>query len=288
MKKLLLFNWLFFYFLLFLFPMRSYGSEFFFNPDPDEENMPARLQLTVESGFLAPFAHTYQAGRNGTRLDYVNDAGQDILFPFVRFVADVRLWERHHAVFLYQPLELRTQRSLKDSLTVSGVTFDPGETINFKYGFPFWRASYIYDVLQGAPWELGVGASLQLRDASIWFENADGTKSVQKENVGPVPALKVRLRHHVGVSFFWGFEADGMYASNKFINGASYPFTGAIFDASILAGFHLTPAVSVFLNLRYLGGGGEGTSKDRDNPTDDGYNRNWLNTISVTLGVSVE
>jgi len=264
------------------------AGEFFLNPDPDEENFPARLQLVAESGFIAPFSHTYQAGRDGTRLDYVQDAGQDILFPFARFTADVRLWERHHAVFLYQPLELRTQRSLEAPLTVSGVTFDAGETIRFKYGFSFWRASYIYDILRGAPWELGVGASLQLRNASLWFENADGTQSVEKENVGPVPAIKVRLRHHPGTSFFWGLEADGIYASSKFINGASYEFTGALLDASVFAGFHLTRAVSVFLNVRYLGGGGEGTSKNRDRASDDGYSRNWLNTASVTLGIAVE
>ncbi len=286
MKKLLAVSYPFVVCLLFAMP--AHAGEFYFNPDPDEDPRPARLQLTAEAGFLAPLSHTFQSGKNGTRLDYVEDAGQRNLFPFARFTADVKLWERHHAVFLYQPLELRTRRLLESPLTVSGVTFEAGETVDFKYGFSFWRASYVYDLLRDAPWELGLGASLQIRNASITFTDVAGETSVQKENVGPVPALKVRLRHHPGTFFFWGFEADGIYASNKFINGASYNFTGALLDASVFAGFHLTRAVSVFLNVRYLGGGGEGTSKDRDNATDDGYTRNWLSTATVTLGLCVE
>jgi len=42
----------------------------------------------------------------------------------------------------------------------------------------------------------------------------------------------------------------------------------------------------VFLNLRYLAGGAEGT--DTDDPVPEyGYVKNWLHSFSVSLGVTV-
>ncbi len=264
------------------------AGEYLLNLDPDHDAKIAHVRLTAELGFVAPLYHKVQFGDDGTYFDYVEDGGQGLLFPFARLTTDVALWERHHLVFLYQPLEFNTVSTLPAPLRVSGVDFAEGEAVRFKYGFSFWRASYVYDLLSDSPWELGVGASLQIRNASITFQSLDGERFVEKEDNGPVPALKVRLRRNHGDSFFWGLEADGLYTSNKFINGADYKFTGAILDASVYAGFRLTPAVSLFLNVRYLGGGAEGTSGERESAADDGVTRNWLNTAAVTLGVTVE
>ncbi|PKN26362.1 MAG: hypothetical protein CVU65_05905 [Deltaproteobacteria bacterium HGW-Deltaproteobacteria-22] len=274
--------------IIFLSAAPARAGEYLLNKDPDYDDKIVHLKLTAEMGFVAPLYHKVQFGDDGTYFDYVEDGGQGILFPFMRFVTDVALWERHHLVFLYQPLEFRTVSTLPAPLRVSGTDFAEGEAVRFKYGFSFWRASYVYDLLRDSPWELGVGGSLQIRNASITFESLDGTRFVEKENVGPVPALKVRLRRNHGNSFFWGLEADGLYTSNQFINGASYKFTGAILDASAYAGFRVTSYLSLFLNVRYLGGGAEGTSGDREGAGDDGVTRNWLNTATVTLGVTVE
>jgi len=40
------------------------------------------------------------------------------------------------------------------------------------------------------------------------------------------------------------------------------------------------------VNLRYIGGGADGTSSDPD-PGKDGYNKNWLSFMTLTLGVNL-
>ncbi len=59
--------------------------------------------------------------------------------------------------------------------------------------------------------------------------------------------------------------------------------TGAILDTSLRVGRPVTDQIDAFLNLRYLGGGGEGTSKD-DDDFGDGYVSNWLHFATVSLG----
>jgi hypothetical protein len=61
---------------------------------------------------------------------------------------------------------------------------------------------------------------------------------------------------------------------------------GAILDASLRGGFTPREGLDVFLNVRYLGGGAVGTEEDFPGPG-DGYVRNWLHTVSVSLGVTV-
>jgi len=63
-------------------------------------------------------------------------------------------------------------------------------------------------------------------------------------------------------------------------------FVGAILDASLRVGFTPREPVDVFLNLRYIGGGAEGTATDDTGPG-DGYTKNWLHTYAVSIGVSM-
>ena len=60
---------------------------------------------------------------------------------------------------------------------------------------------------------------------------------------------------------------------------------GAIIDLSFRYGIVLDPTKDLFFNLRWIGGGAEGTSKDDDGPG-DGFTANWLNFISFSIGVT--
>jgi hypothetical protein len=83
-----------------------------------------------------------------------------------------------------------------------------------------------------------------------------------------------------------GAEVDGFYAPIRFINGGTSDVEGAILDASVRGGVHLTPGVDTFLNLRYLGGGSSGTSTSSREPG-DGFTDNWLHFVSLTLGFTL-
>jgi len=243
-----------------------------------------RLDATVELGGLSPLYHRLQFGRDGTYFDYVKDGGQDVIFPFARLSMDLEMG-RHRVVFLYQPLELNTQVVLPQAVTVDGLTFPAETPLDLRYGFPFYRVSYLYEVSCRPGLSIQLGGSLQIRDATITFTSADGQTRRTNRDVGPVPAFKGRLEYTGTSGWFTGFEIDGFYAPVKYFNGGKSDVTGAIVDASARGGYHFSPTVAGFANVRWLGGGAEGTSEPED--FSDGYTRNWLHFMIVSLGVRV-
>ncbi|AWV88848.1 hypothetical protein DN745_05645 [Bradymonas sediminis] len=239
--------------------------------------------ISGELGFLSPMAHSVQFSKAGTDFDYVDEGGQDNLYQFMRLQAEFDFKGRHKFIFLYQPLEINTEVVLRRDVRVDDVTFPEGTPMELRYGFPFYRVGYLYDFLEGSERELAIGAALQLRNATIDFKSADGQLFRSNRNVGPVPLLKLRARLPLAEKFWWSFDATGFYAPIKYINGGDSDVTGAILDASLRVGRPLTEEISGFVNLRYLAGGGEGTSKD-DDDFGDGYVSNWLHFATVSLG----
>ena len=252
-------------------------------------NAPGRryaVRFDAEIGFVAPLANTIQFGKDGTVFDYVADGAQDVLFPTVRFEAGLDVGKRETFTLLYQPLDLRTEVVLQDDILVDTVTFNRGEPLNLRYGFSFWRATWLHELLPAPERELAVGLALQLRNANISFTSGDGTKGFEEHDVGPVPALATRLRLPVGKTGFFGAEATGIYAPIKYLNGSNVDVVGALLDASVRGGLALPHGTDVFLCVRYIGGGAEGTGKDSE-ALGDGYSANWLHFATLSLGASL-
>jgi hypothetical protein len=265
-------------------------------PDVGQSQIAAKYQATLaeppvvewslgaELGFLAVASHIVQLSNDGSRFDYRKDGGQDVLFPFFRLSTDLKFKGRHAIVFLYQPLKLTGETVLSEETVFDGIVFPAGTPLNSTYGFPFWRISYLYDFLRRPGDEVALGFSLQIRDATIVFTSADGTLRASRRDVGPVPAIKFRGRWAFENGVWWGTEIDGIYAPVSGINGSSEEITGALLDASLRVGYDFTNRVSGFLNVRYLGGGAVGTQSD-PTPPSDGYTKNWLHFVTVSLGV---
>jgi len=245
-----------------------------------------QVQPAAELGFLVPISHTYQSGSAGSEIDYITEGGQDNLFLNARFSVDVRWSERNAVTVLYQPLNLETQQVAARELMLDSTTFAAGTPMDFRYGFDFYRVSYTRDVLEDPDKALELGASLQIRNVTVNFNSADGTLRSANRDVGPVPILKTRGRFELERGHWWGFEVDGFYAPIKYLNGDGSDVLGAIADASLRVGTTLDRGVEPFLNVRYIGGGSEGTGDDPD-PGKDGFTRNWLHLGTVTLGVLV-
>jgi hypothetical protein len=241
-----------------------------------------RLRADAELGFLAPVRHTIQFSEYGSRIDYRRDGAQDVLFPFARLSTTLRVRERHAITLLYQPLKLDTEAVARRDLVVDDETFAAGTPMRFTYGFPFWRAGWGYDVIRDPQRDLRFGAALQIRDATIEFASLDGEQLVSKRDVGPVPLLHAMGRNTFRSGAFVEAEVDGFYAPIKYINGGSSDVVGAIVDLSLRGGLALRDEAEGFVNLRYLGGGAEGTSDDRG--PGDGFTRNWLHFVTLSLG----
>lgn len=262
--------------------------------EPDAEdsllNDPGRrfaVRLHAEIGFLSVLEHRLKLGTDGTYVDLREDMGQDTLFAFGRMSTDLDIgWDRRHTiVLLYQPLQLESQAVSDRDLVIEDAVYRAGTPINFRYSFPYWRISYLYDILPGDA-EVGFGASLQIRNANIEYASQDGVQLRASRNVGPVPVLKFRGRGIVRGRFWMGGEVDGFYAPIRYINGGRSDVEGAIVDASLRGGLALNYGVDTFLNLRYIGGGARGTSSDPD-PFSDGFNANWLHFLTLSVGVSL-
>jgi len=251
---------------------------------------PITVNPNIELGFIGVLYHTIQFGQDGTSFDYVKDGGQNNLFFYQRLTMDVKIKERHSLVFLYQPLDVSSEVITTKDVKIEDKVFVSGTPMSLRYGFDFYRFSYLYDVLKRKDQELSFGVSMQIRNATIDFASQDGEIFVSNRNIGPVPVLKMRYIQPINDLFWFGTEIDGFYASNKFINGSlEDSFTGSIIDASIRGGYRISSLADAYLNIRYIAGGAEGTETDEneDGDGDDGYTKNVLHTIALSLGIKV-
>ncbi len=163
------------------------------------------------------------------------------------------------------------------------LVFPANSNVKLLYNFPFYRFSYTRELMaEKENFDLAIGGSLQLRNATIAFETGDGSLYRTNRDVGPVPAFKIKSRLNISESVFAELEADGIYAPISYLNGSDNEVVGAILDASLRTGMKLNEPASIYLNARYLGGGAVGTS-EVDGPG-DGYVRNWLHFVTITTG----
>lgn len=252
-----------------------------------QENKYPKIIANYELGFLGVLDHKIQFSKDNTYFDYKKSGGQSNLFNISKYSIDLEFNNRHKAVFLYQPLSLSTTSVLEEDMKQDNITFNKGTPMNFLYDFPFFRASYLYDFNEDDFEELSVGVSLQLRNANIEFASLDGTKLVSKRNVGPVPILKFRSRNKINNTWWYASDIDGFYAPISYLNGSNNDVVGAILDSNFKFGANINNKYYPYINLRYIAGGGVGTSNEKVN-LGDGYTNNWLHFLAITLGISTQ
>lgn len=244
---------------------------------------PFGIEGGAELGVLYPLAHTVQFSKDTTRFDYVKDGGQDNLFTFARLELSKHFDDGDKLRFIFQPLELETKVLLEKDINIDGVRFPKEKPLRTLYSFPFYRLSYFWNTLQTEFQTLHLGLGIQMRNARIEFETLDGTVFVSNRDIGPVPLLSLAYDWRFTEKQFFGFEAEGLFAPGKYINGDDdSQVEGAILDSSLRYGWLVTDAHRFSVNVRYLGGGAEGQSDDTT-PPGDGFNSNWLQFLTVSL-----
>jgi hypothetical protein len=243
-----------------------------------------KFRAVAEVGFASVLAHHIQLGQNGTYFDYVKDGGQDVLFPVARFSIEMDVNKRNTFILLYQPLRIESQAFLRTDAVFNDITFPASTGINCLYNFPFYRFSYLRELMpNNTRYKFAIGGTLQIRNATISFESTDGSRFTTNGGTGLVPALKIRGKAQLNNCFYTELEADGIYAPISYLNGSDNEIVGAILDASLRIGAEINKSGSLFLNLRYLGGGATGTDTGDVWPG-DGYVKNWLNFLTVSTG----
>jgi hypothetical protein len=262
-------------------------------PDVDDSMLqsterPVAVRLYADVGFLGQISHTLQVGADGTDVRIPKDLGQDVLYPFLRFQTDLDLGRarRHTVAFLYQPLDLRSTVAPTEPLQVGDVTFPGGRGLEFRYGFSFWRTSWLYDLAPDTDREVALGLGLQIRNANIIYTALDGSRVVASRNIGPVPLLAGRTRHPLGDDGWIGTELQGFWAPIRLLNGSTSDVEGAIADASVKLGLSRPGGVDGWVAARYIGGGAVGTSSNAD-PFTDGYTKNWLHFFALSIGAGL-
>lgn len=247
------------------------------------------LRLNADVGALATLSHRLQVGQDGTFVSVPQDLGQNVLYPFLRFQADLDLGKknrRNTLAFLYQPLDLRSTFSSDEDLVVGEVTYPAGQGMDFRYGFSFWRATWLYDVVNARETEIALGLGLQIRNASIEYRPRDGGTVVGLRNIGPVPLLAFRGRGTLTKKLWMSGEIQGFYAPIRYLNGGSVDVEGSIVDAALKLGLEGPKGADAYLGLRYVAGGAQGTSSDPD-PYTDGFSRNGLHLMALSIGVAL-
>lgn len=249
-----------------------------------------KLKIAGEFGLLSVLYNKIQQGESGTYFDYVNDGGFELFNPFLRASGELQWRGRHNVILLYQPIDLRSRVRLEDDLTVDELTFPEGKMMDLRYGFDFFRTTYHYDLSPREDLEIGVGGGFQMRIAEIEYVPIDGSEGRVNRDLGPVPLLKFRARYDFSNKYWVGTEVDGFYANIRIANGdREADVTGAILDASLRGGAKLGKGLDGFVNLRYVGGGGVGTSpSDAEEQPGDGYTKNWAHFAAISLGFYFE
>jgi hypothetical protein len=250
-------------------------------PDPAETLAAFNVRLVAEAGFFGVLSNEAAFGRDASTIDFRKAAGQDNLQLYTRWSAELDLGRRHTFVFLIQPLSTEGTRTPSVDERFEDVTFRAGGAVRTRFSFPFYRFSYLYEVLQGSDGHLALGFTGQIRNADYTYERLDGSAFARTSDVGFVPALKARGELAFESGMFLGFEVDGIYAPISVLNGSDNETVGAIVDGSLRVGLNVHEQADVFLNLRYLGGGA--TNED---PND--YAKNWLHFVFIGLGARAD
>ena len=253
-----------------------------------DEAIQTDYKINYESGFLGIQNHRIKLSKNNTYFDYVDDGGQQNLYSYTRGTLDIGRQGEFLVRFVYQPIDLVTTSTLEKDISIDNVIFEKGTAMEYRYSFPYYRATYFWSLIDTTNMSLYGGLGIQIRNATIEFASRNGSQQVVKRDVGPVPLFSLLLEYRFTDSTFLHYEAEGNYANTSYINGDDDSgVTGAIIDTAFKLHTKITDKIIGFSSFRYISGGARGTSKEIENATSDGYASNWIDAMAFSLGLQL-
>jgi hypothetical protein len=236
----------------------------------------ARAEVPVRIGYETGPAYVAQNdgryGATGTAYQAAEVGQQKNLARVQRAAVELQPG-RHRLAFTYIPFELRTRVTLARELRFRDTVFPGGTVVDHRYLFDGLRFSYLYQLLPG-PLSLDLGGSLQIRNADVAFTSADGTRHAAQDDIGPVVALKARLRYAPRADGTWA-ELDADALSTFGLLGDT---SGGIYDLALILGVPVHPRLDVTFSARLYGGGADVPAQAF---------RNWANFLSLNAGLAL-
>lgn len=244
-------------------------------PPPQPERRARLFDSFIVDYEIGPaylFQNDGRYGANGTQYTAAEVGQQRNLVIAQRLALEARI-ARHTVIATWAPLDLTTRTTLTRDLTFRGTTLANQSVVDHRYLFDGYRLSYLFELVQASRFTFGVGASLQVRNASVEFRTVDASPAVflVERDIGLVGALKARAR----------FDAGLLYAQADidFFNTFGLGLAGGIHDVALTLGMPVMKGFDVLLRLRLVGGGANVTSRDL---------YNWGNFGFALAGVRVD
>jgi len=201
--------------------------------------------LDLEAAMVTASRNDLQIpGDTGTRFSLVDDLDTDDDVAF-RVRLGRSLGERHHLFALYAPLRLHASGQTGFAIDYNGEAFAPEADLTAAYTFNSYRLTWRYDALRTDRFDLGLGLTGKVRDASI--ELSDGVTTTSKDNVGFVPLVHLRLDWRWTGKLGLVLEADALAAPQ-----------GRAEDALIALALQPWRQGTLRLGYRVLEGGSDG------------------------------
>ncbi len=230
------------------------------------------LTADYEIGALYLFQNDARYGANGTRYTAADVGQQRNLVVAQRLALEAQMG-RHTVIALWAPLDLTTRVTLNRDLVFQTTTLAQGDVFDHRYLFDGYRLTYLFRLLSSERLSWHVGASVQVRNASVEFRSVDKTPAtfVVERDIGVVGAVRTRLRFDPGP--IWAM------ADVDFFNSFGLGLKAGIHDVALTFGVPLVPGADFFLRLRLIGGGA-------DVPSRDIYN--WGNYGAAVVGLRLD
>ena len=173
--------------------------------------------------------------------------------------------QKHSIRVLYAPLSVSTSFTPSQDILFDQVNFLAGRSIDAFYKFNSYRVSYIYHFDPVGKFLFRAGFTAKIRDAGIQIKDptlSAGTGSTS--DIGFVPLLNVGARYLLNDAVYIDFDMDALAGP-----------VGRAVDASLRAGYQLTPNWAAEAGYRVVEGGADVAQV---------YNFAWFNYVFV--GVS--
>jgi hypothetical protein len=164
-------------------------------------------------------------------------------YPAGRIAFEWSLAERHRLRLLVAPLRVDDTGITDETIVFRGTVFDPGR-VRTEYRFDSWRLGYRYVFHDSERWKWSGGATLNIRDAEIRLTQ-DGT-SRARSNTGVVPLLALVGEWRFAPRWRALLDFEGLGAPQ-----------GRAIDATLQAGYDLTPSLHLSGGYRVLDGGAD-------------------------------
>ncbi len=204
--------------------------------------------LDFEVGAAYLFQNDGRYGVNGSTYTAAEVGQQRNLVAALRLAIEARRG-RHTIIATWAPLDVTTRATLSRDLTFRTTTLPNETVVDHRYLFDGYRLSYLFGFIPSPRFTLGVGLSLQARNASVEFRTVDSTPSVfaVERDIGLVGALKFRARFDAGILY--------AQADVDFFNTFGIGLAGGIHDVALTLGVPVVPGLDFLLRFRLVGGG---------------------------------